>query len=107
MWILKSAEPGTDVVTFRVAPGAIKTVGRAPRADFIVEAALVSRLHCRLEVADDQIDVIDLSSTNGTFVNGQRVDRAQIKSGDLLQVGRLALTVQKVVPGDETPAEGP
>lgn len=98
MWILQS--PDVETVTFRVAPGTIKTVGRAPRADFIVDAALVSRLHCRLEVTDDRIDVIDLASTNGTFVNGQRVDRARLRSGDLLQVGRLALKVEKISAGN-------
>lgn len=97
MWILQSQEPEGNPVTFRVKPGSIKTVGRAPRADFIVDAALVSRLHCRLEVTDDRIDVIDLESTNGTFVNGERVERARVRSGDLLQIGRLALKVERVV----------
>jgi len=96
MWILKSIDSDPDAVTFRVAPGSIKTLGRAPRADFVVDAALVSRLHCRLEVTESRIDVIDLDSTNGTFVNGKRVDRGRIQSGDLLQVGRLSLAVQKV-----------
>lgn len=96
MWILQNAEAEAAPVVFRVAPGTIKTLGRAPRADFIVDAALVSRLHCRLEVTDDRIDVIDLSSTNGTFVNGKRVDRARVRSGDLLQIGRLALRVERV-----------
>jgi pSer/pThr/pTyr-binding forkhead associated (FHA) protein len=96
MWILQSAGADTEPVTFRVAPGTIKTVGRAPRADFIVDAALVSRVHCRLEVTDDRIDVIDLASTNGTFVNGKRVERARMRSGDLLQVGRVALKVSRV-----------
>ena len=96
MWILQSHEPEGEPVTFRVMPGTIKTVGRAPRADFIVDAALVSRLHCRLEVTDDRIDVIDLESTNGTFVNGERGERARVRSGDLLQIGRLALKVERV-----------
>jgi pSer/pThr/pTyr-binding forkhead associated (FHA) protein len=96
MWILRSAEADVEPLTFRVRSGAIKTVGRAPRADFIVEAALVSRLHCRLEVTDDRIDVIDLASTNGTFVNGKRIERARLHSGDLLQVGRVALKVERL-----------
>ena len=95
MWILHTAEAEVPL-TFRVKPGAIKTVGRAARADFIVAAALVSRLHCRLEVTDDRIDVIDLASTNGTFVNGKRIDRARLRSGDLLQVGRVALKVERL-----------
>jgi pSer/pThr/pTyr-binding forkhead associated (FHA) protein len=82
-------------LTFRVRPGAVKTVGRAPRADFIVEAALVSRLHCRLEAGADTLEVIDLGSTNGTYVNDRRIERARLTSGDRLRVGRVELTVGK------------
>ena len=84
-------------MTFRLRPGGIKTVGRAPRADFIVKAPLVSRLHCRLEAGVDKIDVIDLASTNGTYVNGKRVDRGRLGSGDTLKVGRVELTIEKQV----------
>jgi len=92
MWILQSAEPD-GALTFRLGPGAIKTIGRAPRADFIVDAALVSRLHCRITAAVENLEVVDLSSTNGTYVNDQRVKRAQLKSGDRLRVGRVELVV--------------
>ena len=88
MWILKSEE-----ATFRLRPGAVKTVGRAPRADFIVDAALVSRLHCRLTASDDNVEVVDLKSTNGTYVNGKRVTKAHLASGDTLRVGRVQLTL--------------
>ena len=94
MWILQSSGSDSGGLTFRLRPGGIKTVGRAPRADFIVDAALVSRLHCRLEAGDDNLDVIDLSSTNGTYVNGKRVKRARLTSGDRLRVGRVELTVE-------------
>ncbi|HZP48405.1 MAG TPA: FHA domain-containing protein [Vicinamibacterales bacterium] len=90
MWILQSEE-----ATFRIPPGAIKTVGRAPRADFIVDAALVSRLHCRLTASDEKVEVVDLKSTNGTFVNGKRVTRAQLAKGDRLRVGRVELTISR------------
>jgi pSer/pThr/pTyr-binding forkhead associated (FHA) protein len=95
MWILHSSGAAGDAVVFRVTSGAVKTVGRAPRADFILDAALVSRLHCRLEAADDTLEVIDLSSTNGTYVNDQRVQRARLATGDRLRVGRVELTVAK------------
>jgi pSer/pThr/pTyr-binding forkhead associated (FHA) protein len=88
MWILQSPEG-----TFRLKSGAIKTVGRAPRADFILDAALVSRLHCRLTAADDHLEVVDLKSTNGTFVNDKRVDKAKVAAGDKLRIGRVELTV--------------
>jgi pSer/pThr/pTyr-binding forkhead associated (FHA) protein len=93
MWILQSADGRKGPLTFRVLPGTVKTVGRAPRADFIVDAALVSRLHCRLEAAADMLEVIDLSSTNGTFVNNERVGRARLNVGDRLRVGRVELTI--------------
>ena len=99
MWILQSPNGRTEPLLFRVLPGAVKTVGRAPRADFIVDAALVSRLHCRLEADAEKLAVIDLSSTNGTFVNDERVERANLKSGDRLRVGRVELTVEKKATG--------
>jgi pSer/pThr/pTyr-binding forkhead associated (FHA) protein len=91
MWILQ----GSDEWTFRLTPGAIKTVGRAPRADFIVDAALVSRLHCRLTATDANVEVVDLKSTNGTFVNDKRIDKATLSSGDRLRVGRVELKVER------------
>lgn len=95
MWILQSSEPVADAWTFRLRAGAIKTVGRAPRADFIVDAALVSRLHCRLTASDENLEVVDLKSTNGTYVNDQRVDKALLAAGDRLRVGRVELTVKR------------
>jgi pSer/pThr/pTyr-binding forkhead associated (FHA) protein len=96
MWILKSSSLETaSALTFRVQAGAIRTVGRTTGADFIVDAALVSRLHCRLEAAEDGIVVIDLSSTNGTYVNDERVSRGQLTDGDRLRVGRVELTVAR------------
>ena len=97
MWVLQSADSEGGGLTFRVSPGAIKTVGRATRADFVVAAALVSRLHCRLEAGNDHLDVIDLASTNGTYVNDERVERARLVSGDRLRVGRVELNVEKQV----------
>ena len=88
MWILQGSE-----TTFRLASGAVKTVGRAPRADFIVDAALVSRVHCRLTASADRLEVVDLKSTNGTFVNDKRIQRAHLSAGDRLRVGRVELTV--------------
>jgi pSer/pThr/pTyr-binding forkhead associated (FHA) protein len=73
----------------------VKTIGRAPRADFIVDAALVSRLHCRITATADTLEVVDLKSTNGTFVNGKRVHKGHVADGDTLRVGRVELTVEK------------
>ena len=95
MWILRTSGSETEPVTFRMSSGAVKTIGRAKAADIIIDAALVSRVHCRLEAAKDGVDVTDLASTNGTFVNGKRVDRATLANGDTLRVGRVELTLER------------
>ena len=108
MWILRTLneeeQPGQ---TFRILPGGVRTVGRATGADFIVDAALVSRVHCRLTVRPDgELEVRDLKSTNGTFVNGARVEYARLASGDRLQVGRLELIVARdPAPARDEPSE--
>jgi len=94
MWILRSndaAEGGP--YTFRMTPGRVRTLGRGPRADFVLDAALVSRAHCRLVVADNELVVENLSSTNGTFVNDRQVERSILKVGDRLRAGRVELKV--------------
>ena len=96
MWVLQaSSESQSEPLAFRLGAGGIKTVGRATRADFILDAPLVSRLHCRLEAGDERLEVIDLSSRNGTYVNGKRVTRAQLAKGDTLRVGRVELTIDR------------
>jgi len=99
MWILTTDDDaGVDPpVVIRLTTGAERTVGRANRSDFILDAALVSRVHCRLSTdAGGDLSVEDLDSTNGTFVNDQRVSgRAVLSPGDRLRVGRVELSVRK------------
>jgi pSer/pThr/pTyr-binding forkhead associated (FHA) protein len=91
-WILQSA--GDKPLTLRIPLDSVRTLGRTARADFIVNAPLVSRIHCRLSAdASGALQVEDLGSTNGTLVNGKRVDRAALKEGDTLGVGRMDFTV--------------
>ena len=95
MWTLETNDSSDDSVTFRLPPGSVKTIGRSPGAEFIVDAALVSRLHCQLTATADALRVKDLGSTNGTFVNGRRVKAAELREGDRLAVGRLELVVSR------------
>ena len=78
---------------FRVTPGRARTLGRSTNADFMLDAVLVSRFHCSLFVADGELAVENLSRSNGTFVNGDRIERAVLKEGDRLRVGRVELVV--------------
>ena len=92
MWILRTVTEGLPEKTFRILPGGVRTLGRAAGADFIVDAALVSRVHCRLTaLPDGGLELRDLGSTNGTSVNGERVEAARLSPGDRIQVGRVEL----------------
>lgn len=103
MWILRTPDGAEPAVTFRLLPGNIKTIGRAVGVDFIVDASLVSRVHCRLTAGASEIEVLDLDSTNGTFVNGLPVQkRALVKAGDRIGVGRLELEVTQGANGVES-----
>ena len=96
MWILRTLNEGEPEKTFRILSGGIRTIGRATGADFIVDAPLVSRVHCRLTaLANGELEVRDLDSTNGTFVNGDRIENALLSPGDRLQVGRVELVALK------------
>ncbi len=95
MWLLKTQDEADPSFTFRILPGSIKTIGRSPGAEFILEAAMVSRLHCQLTAGAAELEVVDMESTNGTFVNGERVTRASLKEGDKLGVGRVELFVTR------------
>jgi pSer/pThr/pTyr-binding forkhead associated (FHA) protein len=93
-WLLRSE--GEVPLTLRLPPGSVKTVGRTARTDFIVDAALVSRIHCRLTAdASNQLVLEDLGSTNGTQVNGRTVARSLLKAGDKVTVGRVEFTVEE------------
>ena len=97
-WLLQAesaAEGGP--YRFRITPGRARTLGRSTNADFVLDAVLVSRFHCSVSVADGGLAVENLSRSNGTFVNGRRIDRAVLKEGDRLRVGRIELVVS---PGD-------
>ena len=90
MWILRTVTEGQPEKTFRILPGNARTIGRATGADFIIDAALVSRVHCRVTaLVGGELEITDLESTNGTYVNGERIDTARLASGDRLQVGRV------------------
>ena len=67
------------------------TLGRDATSTIQLNDTEVSRRHAELRVTDDGVQVLDLNSSNGTFVNGQRVPNAQLSSGDRLQIGRTLM----------------
>jgi hypothetical protein len=76
---------------FIINPLGVK-IGRTAPADIIIADPRVSRLHCKVELAGDQLRVSDLNSTNGTYIDSKRVeDAALLDIGSVLQVGNVSL----------------
>ncbi len=76
---------------FIINPLGVK-IGRTAPADIIISDPRVSRLHCKVELAGDQLRVHDLNSTNGTYIDSKRVhDEALLDIGSVLQVGNVSL----------------
>lgn len=69
------------------------TVGRHPESDIFLDDITVSRHHCRFLLEQGHLVVEDSGSTNGTYVNGARVDRTSLAPGDEVLVGRFHLIV--------------
>jgi serine/threonine protein kinase len=104
------------IVTLRVIAGPHKgrtfsfsqhetfLIGRSEAAHFCLpDDKYFSRHHCLLEIAPPQIFIRDLGSTNGTYVNGMRVEGVHLKSGDRIQGGETILEVE--VSADGQPAQ--
>jgi EAL domain-containing protein (putative c-di-GMP-specific phosphodiesterase class I) len=71
-------------------------IGRQREASLSVPSSTVSRRHAELQFVDGQFQLVDLGSTNGTFVNGIRIQGAcPIKHGDLLQFGSVVFRLMK------------
>ena len=79
----------------------VVVVGRREDCDLRIPLGEVSRKHCRFMKDAGAVRVEDLGSSNGTFVNGERVQESEIQPGDTVQVG----PVQFVVQVDGVPAE--
>lgn len=91
----------TCSVTFTAGTGARRfdlleggpgvTIGRSERAELYVNSPRLSRMHCSLRLSGKGLLLEDLSSANGTFVNGQRIKEALVRPGDIVQVGGIAI----------------
>jgi pSer/pThr/pTyr-binding forkhead associated (FHA) protein len=66
-------------------------VGRSSELDMVLVEDMVSRKHAKIAMQSDQIWIEDLGSTNGTFVNGEKIKRARLKEGDRVLIGTSIL----------------
>src|SRR5258707_4669507 len=62
-------------------------VGRSSELDMVLVEDMVSRKHAKITTTGDQIVIQDLGSTNGTFVNGEKIKKVRLKEGDRILIG--------------------
>lgn len=79
--------------SFDLAHGRTAVVGRALECDIVIIDATISRRHAELELVDAGVAIRDLGSSNGTFVNGDRVDAANAQVGDVIAFGQAVFRV--------------
>ena len=71
------------------------TIGRLPDNTIVIDNPGISSHHACVFRAGEDFVIEDLQSTNGTFVNGARVERAVLKTGDRLGVGKVEFVVSR------------
>jgi pSer/pThr/pTyr-binding forkhead associated (FHA) protein len=73
-------------------------IGRSSDLDMVLVEDMVSRRHAKITSTDMEVYIQDLGSTNGTFVNGEKISRSRLNEGDRVLVGT---SIMKVVGADE------
>jgi len=72
----------------------LTVLGRGENCEVRIPLESVSRRHCEISLAGDELKVKDLASSNGTYVNNRRINECSLSAGDRLVVGPVVFTVQ-------------
>ncbi|RME24034.1 MAG: FHA domain-containing protein [Deltaproteobacteria bacterium] len=82
--------------------GIIKEIGRTSECDIVLaDDDKVSRVHARLDWDGSSWVIVDLGSTNGTFVNGEQVTEKTLAPGDIVEIGDTRLRYLPLIVSDE------
>ncbi|MBW1872585.1 MAG: FHA domain-containing protein [Deltaproteobacteria bacterium] len=76
---------------FPLRPNREIVIGRSSDLDMVLVEDMVSRKHAKIVIGSSRVSIQDLGSTNGTFVNGEKVKKARIKEGDRILIGTSIL----------------
>lgn len=93
----------------RIPLRGVMSVGRDPRNSIAVRDASISRVHARIDCRSGLVLLSDLQSTNGTWLNGQRIEHEELSDGDRLLVGRTEFvfrSLQRTPRGPDTRSDG-
>ena len=77
-------------------------IGRTPQADLQIPNEKISRIHCAIRCEGGVYFIKDLGSSNGTWVNNERIQEAHLRFGDNIQVGNILLTFSATPRGQPT-----
>ncbi len=77
----------------------LTTAGRHPDSDIFLDDVTVSRRHAEFTRTEDGFVVSDVGSLNGTYLNRERIERALVRNGDEVQVGKFRLLFFTSLPG--------
>jgi hypothetical protein len=77
---------------------ATTSIGRAEDNTFAIVDASVSSHHCEVLLRGSEVFVRDLNSTNGTFIDGERITEGALKAGQVLQVGQIGMRLEPNAP---------
>ena len=69
------------------------SIGRSRQTDIRLDGSLLSRKHCSITVDGDRLVVADLTSSNGTYVNGEKIAVQEVETGDVIELGSCLLVV--------------
>ena len=89
--VITTAAIGSQVIELNLG---VNRLGRSSKNDFPIEHSTVSARHCEVVLADEGVLVRDCDSTNGTFVDGQRIQEASLSAGQTLRLGDVELLVE-------------
>ena len=78
------------------------TIGRVEDNTFQIAEASVSSHHCEVLLRGSDVVVKDLNSTNGTFINGEKVTERVIKPGQILRLGQIEMRLETDAPATST-----
>lgn len=98
-YVLRGVSGAAFGKTYAVASAQV--IGRHHECDIAIASEEISRRHAQVKPTADGVLVEDLGSSNGTFINGQRVQSGVLKNGDELRLD--AIRFMLVVPGQEIP----
>jgi pSer/pThr/pTyr-binding forkhead associated (FHA) protein len=86
---LKLVVDGELIDTIALKPE-VTVIGRA-KGDIILDDPEISSSHCKIQLLSGAFHIFDLNSTNGTFLNGQKIVKARLSTGDRIRVGKVEL----------------